>query len=332
MSTYQPSTNQPLTEHPYVSVVVCAYNEAGNSKPLVAQLTSALQTLDYEIIYVNDGSTDTTLAELLAIRHERLTILDLQKNYGQSAALAAGISAARGKFIATMDGDQQNDPLDIIPMLQVAEERDVDLVVGHRHNRQDNAWLRRLPSRLANSLIRRAVGLPISDNGCALKIFRAGFAKRIGLYGELHRFIAILAHFDGARIVQVPVRHHPRRIGQSKYGLGRTGKVLSDLLLLLFLKRYLNKPMHLFGGLGLSLLASGLFLATRFLWVTDPNVTGLDRFAVGVVWLLAGLQFLAFGLILDLQMRTYHESQGKKNYIIRRTYRTPVPTESITLY
>ena len=321
MSTYQPSISRPITEQPYVSVVVCVYNEAGNCRPLVTQLTAALQTIDYEIIYVNDGSTDATLAELLAIRHERLTVLDLQKNYGQSAALAAGIDAARGRFIVTMDGDQQNDPLDIIPMLQVAEERDVDLVVGHRHNRQDNAWLRRFPSRLANGLIRRAVGLPISDNGCALKVFRAGVAKRIGLYGELHRFISILAHFDGARIVQVPVRHHPRRIGQSKYGLGRTGRVLSDLLLLLFLKRYLNKPMHLFGGLGLSILACGVFLAMRFLWVTDPAINGMDRFAVGIVWLLAGVQFLAFGLVLDLQMRTYHESQGKKIYIVRRTYR-----------
>jgi len=330
MSTYQPLISLPLTEQPYVSVVVCVYNEAGNCKPLVAQLTAALQPLDYEIIYVNDGSTDATLAELLAIRHERLTVLDLQKNYGQSAALAAGIDAARGTFIVTMDGDQQNDPLDIIPMLQVAEERDVDLVVGHRHNRQDNAWLRRFPSRLANSLIRRAVDLPISDNGCALKVFRAGVAKRIGLYGELHRFISILAHFDGARIVQVPVRHHPRRIGQSKYGLGRTGRVLSDLLLLLFLKRYLNKPMHLFGGLGLSILACGVFLAMRFLWVTDPAVNGLDRFAVGIVWLLAGLQFLAFGLVLDLQMRTYHESQGKKNYIVRRAHRSTLAKQMVS--
>lgn len=315
-------------EHPYVSVIVCAYNEAGNNKPLIARIDSALQTLDYEIIYVNDGSTDKTLTELLSVRNERLTILDLQKNYGQSAALSAGIDAARGTFIVTMDGDQQNDPLDIILMIRVAEEEDVDLVVGHRHNRQDHAWLRRLPSGLANGLIRRTVGLPIRDNGCALKVFRAEVAKRIGLYGELHRFISVLAHFDGARIRQVPVRHHPRRIGQSKYGLGRTGRVLSDLLLLLFLKRYLNKPMHLFGGLGLLLLLSGLFLALRFLWVSDPTVTSLDRFSVGIVWLLAGLQFLAFGLVLDLQMRTYHESQGKKPYIVRRTYHTALIEEA----
>lgn len=307
-------------EHPFVSVVVCAYNEAGNSKPLIAQIESALASLDYEIIYVNDGSTDATLAELLAIRHERLTILDLQKNYGQSAALAAGIDAAQGKFIVTMDGDQQNDPLDIIPMLRVAEELDADLVVGHRQHRQDNGLLRRFPSWLANGLIRKTVGLRINDNGCALKVFRAEVAKRIRLYGELHRFITILAHFDGARIIQVPVRHHARRIGQSKYGLGRTGRVLSDLLLLLFLKRYLNKPMHLFGGLGILLMLCGFSLAMRFLWITSPTVTGLDRFAIGIVWLLAGLQFVAFGLVLDLQMRTYHESQGKKNYIIRRVY------------
>ncbi|GAB2526948.1 glycosyltransferase family 2 protein [Spirosoma aerophilum] len=318
-------------KHPYVSVVVCAYNEAGNSKPLINQIDAALHSLDYEIIYVNDGSTDGTLAELLSVQNERLTVIDLQKNYGQSAALAAGIDAARGAFIATMDGDQQNDPLDIIPMLRVAENLDVDLVVGHRQNRQDNAWLRRFPSRLANGLIRKAVGLPISDHGCALKVFRASVAKRIKLYGELHRFITILAHFDGARIIQVPVRHHARRIGQSKYGLGRTGRVLSDLLLLLFIKRYLSKPMHLFGLLGILTALSGVFLSMRFLWNSDPTVNGLDRFALGMVWLLAGLQFVAFGLILDLQMRTYHESQGKKNYIVRRTYRTPL-AEQVELY
>jgi glycosyltransferase involved in cell wall biosynthesis len=318
-------------KHPYVSVVVCAYNEAGNSKPLINQIDAALQSLEYEIIYVNDGSTDGTLAELLSVENERLTVLDLQKNYGQSAALAAGIDAARGTFIATMDGDQQNDPLDIIPMLRVAENLDVDLVVGHRQNRQDNAWLRRLPSRLANGLIRKTVGLPISDNGCALKVFRANVAKRIKLYGELHRFITVLAHFDGARIIQVPVRHHARRIGQSKYGLGRTGRVLSDLLLLLFIRRYLNKPMHLFGFMGILTGLSGFFLAMRFLWDTDPGVNSLDRFSVGMIWLLAGLQFVAFGLILDLQMRTYHEAQGKKNYIVRRTYRSALAGQ-VVLY
>ncbi|SOD91839.1 glycosyltransferase family 2 protein [Spirosoma fluviale] len=309
-----------MKNRPYVSVVVCVYNESGNNQPLLQQLDRALQSLDYELIYVNDGSTDATLAELLAVRNERLTILDLQKNYGQSAALSAGIDAAKGTFIVTMDGDQQNDPLDIIPMLRIAEEQDVDLVMGRRHNRQDNSWLRVWPSRLANGLIRRVLDLPIDDNGCALKVFRADFVKRIGLYGELHRFIAALAHLDGARIVQVPVRHHPRRIGQSKYGLGRTGRVLSDLFLLLFFKRYLNKPMHLFGGLGMLLLVGGLFLSIRFLWTADTDITSLDRLAIGGIWLLAGLQFLTFGISLDLQMRTYYESQGKKNYIVRRTY------------
>ncbi len=316
-------------EYPYVSVVVCVYNEVGNSQPLIEQIDVALRSVNYEIIYVNDGSTDRTLPELLSISHERLTILDLQKNYGQSAALAAGISAARGTFIATMDGDQQNDPLDIIPMLRMAEEQDVDVVVGYRENRQDNAWLRRWPSQLANTLIRRTIGLNIRDNGCAIKVFRAEVAKRIGLYGELHRFISILAHLDGARIAQMPVRHHPRRIGQSKYGLGRTGRVLSDLLFLLFVKRYLHRPMHLFGGMGIFVLLSGFFLTIRFLWATDPGVNGIDRVAMGMIWLFAGLHFLAFGLVLELQMRTYYESQRKKNYIVRRTYRATVLSEPV---
>lgn len=309
-------------EIPYVSVVVCAYNEAGNSLPLIGQLNQALELLDYEIIYVNDGSTDQTLAELRSSPHERLTILDLQKNYGQSLALAAGIELAQGQFIVTMDGDQQNDPADIIPMLEVAEARDVDLVMGIRTNRQDGFLLRRLPSQLANALIRALLGVRVDDYGCGLKVFRAELAKNLGLYGELHRFIPVLAHLQGARLAQIPVRHHPRRIGQSKYGLGRTFRVLSDLILLLFLKKYLRKPMHLFGGIAFFLLVCGLGLAIYSLFSTLSTATeGRSIGLAGIMLVVAGLQFLAFGLLAELQMRTYYESQGQKPYKIRRIYR-----------
>ena len=311
--------------NPQLSVIVCVYNEAGNNRPLIAQIDSALTAIDYELIYVNDGSTDQTLTELQSIANQRLTVIDLQKNYGQSSALAAGIDAARGQFIVTMDGDGQNDPLDIIPMLKLARQQDVDLVVGIRQARQDNALLRKLPSRIANALIRRTTGVRIDDTGCALKLFRAETAKSLGLYGELHRFIPALAHLDGARIAQLPVRHHPRRIGQSKYGLGRTMRVLSDLVLLLFMKRYGQKPMHLFGGVGLWLVLAGIIGSVSSLVPINSTDTGwLIRLLIGSTWLLAGLQFLAFGLILELQMRTYYESQGKKPYNIRRVYR-PVP-------
>ena len=310
---------------PYVSVVVCVYNEAGNSQPLLAQLTEALQDIDYEIIYVNDGSTDRTLAELLPVVDTRLTVLDLRKNYGQSAALAAGIHQARGQFVVTLDGDQQNDPRDIPPMLRMAETEDADLVVGIRQQRQDNPLLRNFPSRVANALIRRTLGSPVLDNGCALKVIRLETAKGLDLYGELHRFIPVLAYLDGARIAQVPVRHHPRLLGRSKYGLGRTGRVLSDLVFLTFRQRYGQKPMHLFGGLGLTCLLVG-FVLSGYLGLTDRSTpAALLRMLVFTGWLGMGLQFLTYGLFFELQIRTYYEAQGKKPYQVRKVYNAANP-------
>ncbi|MCB0638033.1 MAG: glycosyltransferase family 2 protein, partial [Lewinella sp.] len=245
---------------PKLSVVVTVYNEEENIRPLVEQLTAALPGIDYEIIYVDDGSTDGTLAALAEIDHPRLRVVEFRRNYGQSAALMAGIDQARGEFIATMDGDLQNDPTDIPTMLALAEEEALDMVAGERINRQDGVLLRKIPSWIANYIIRQTSGVHLRDYGCALRVMRADVAKDLGLYGELHRFIPVLVSLETSRIRQVPVKHHARRFGHSKYGLGRTFKVVSDLLLMLFFKRYLRRPMHLFGNAGLIMFVAGVLI------------------------------------------------------------------------
>ena len=316
----------PLHSLPAVSIVVCVYNEAGNCVPMVEQIRRAMEGVRYELIYVNDGSTDQTLTELRAINDPSLTILDLQTNYGQSLALAAGIDVARGAYIVTLDGDQQNDPADIRRLLTHCDTNDLDLVAGLRANRQDGYWFRKLPSRLANALIRWVTGVRLRDLGCGLKVFRADLAKNLNLYGELHRFILVLAHLEGARMDQLPVHHRPRRIGQSKYGLSRTFRVISDLLLLLFLKKYFHKPMHLFGTLGALLIAAGGIMLVIAL--VDRTVSSLTPFAsaltAGLILLVGGLQSLAFGIMAELQVRTYFESQAKKPYRVRRVYTSGV--------
>ncbi|WP_128544383.1 glycosyltransferase family 2 protein [Larkinella soli] len=310
---------------PYLSIVICVYNEEGNIFPMIEQVDQALTGYDYEIVYVNDGSRDQTLPELKSVQNPRLVVVDLQKNYGQSLALAAGIDVARGKYIITMDGDLQNDPADIPMMVKRAEEGDFDLVAGIRAKRQDGALLRKLPSRIANWIIRQASDVHLKDYGCALKVFRADLAKNLGLYGELHRFIPVLAHLEGARMTQMDVQHHPRRIGQSKYGLGRTLKVVSDLILMLFMKKYLRKPMHLFGNWGLISLGLGLLINFYLLIVKvlGHDIGGRPLLILGVMLVLAGIQLITFGLMTELQMRTYYESQDKKPYKIRRIYQTP---------
>jgi glycosyltransferase involved in cell wall biosynthesis len=325
--------DQPFIIHhssltmPYLSLVICVYNEAGNVFPMIDQVAQALAGQDYELIYVNDGSTDTTLTELRTVANNRLVVIDLQKNYGQSLALAAGIEAARGEFIVTLDGDLQNDPADILPMVRLAESGGYDLVAGIRANRQDAALLRKLPSRLANALIRQTTGVQLRDYGCALKVFRADLAKNLGLYGELHRFIPVLAALQGARVTQTEVQHHPRRIGVSKYGLGRTLKVVSDLLLMLFLQKYGQKPMHLFGSWGFLSLTAGLGINAwlLILKLSGQDIGGKPLLVLGVMLVLGGLQLISFGIMAELQLRTYYESQGKKPYRIRRVYRPGEP-------
>lgn len=304
---------------PKLSVVVTVYNEEDNIQPLVAAITQALEGISYEIIYVDDGSTDNTVKVLRSLDHPYLRVIELMKNYGQSPALMAGIDHAQGEFIVTMDGDLQNDPTDIPAMLQLAEEGDWDMVAGERVNRQDGIFLRKIPSKIANYIIRSSSGVHLKDYGCALKIFRANIAKDLGLYGELHRFIPVLAHLEGARITQVPVKHHARQFGVSKYGLGRTFKVMSDLLLMLFFKKYLQKPMHLFGNLGVILFGIGLLinLYLLVLKIMGNDIWGKPLMILGLMAIIAGVQFITIGIVIEIQMRTYFESQRKRPYKVR---------------
>ncbi len=304
-----------------ISVVVCVYNEAENITPMLAQIRAALQSYTYEIIYVDDGSTDETLNNLQDQAASDLVILEFRKNYGQSHALAAGIEEARGEFIATMDGDLQNDPSDIPMMLDLLKSGNWDLVAGIRQKRQDNV-IRTFPSKIANMIIRRSSGVAIQDYGCTLKIFRQEIAKDLGLYGELHRFIPVLAHLEGARITQVDVKHHARQFGESKYGMGRTIRVMSDLLLMVFLKKYLQRPMHLFGNSGIVLFLIGVVINLYMLWLKfqGQDIWGKPLMLLGILLLLAGIQLITFGIFVELQMRTYYESQGKVPYRIRKRF------------
>ena len=305
-----------------LSVVVCVYNEEENINPLLEQIDKAIEFDAYEIVYVDDGSTDKTLEVLKAHNHPKLRTVELRKNYGQSAALAAGIRVARGEYIATLDGDLQNDPGDIPMMMDKAINENWDVVAGQRANRQDGMFLRKVPSRIANRIIRTSTDVRIRDYGCTLKVFKSEIAKDMGLYGELHRFIPVLASLEGASITQVDVRHHARQFGTSKYGLGRTSKVMSDLLLMVFFKRYMMKPMHLFGGFGLLLFGIGA-LINIYLFVLKlggQDIWGKPLLILGVLLFMTGIQLITFGIIVELLMRTYYESQDKTPYKIRKIH------------
>jgi glycosyltransferase involved in cell wall biosynthesis len=303
-----------------LSVVVTVYNEEQNIRPLFERIAQALEGIDYEVIYVDDGSRDNTLRELYSISHPRLKVVEFRKNYGQSLALMAGIEHAEGEFIATMDGDLQNDPSDIPAMLQIAESGNYDMVAGERANRKDGMFLRKIPSWIANYIIRNASGVHLRDYGCALRVLRADIAKDMGIYGELHRFIPVLASQEGARITQVPVKHHAREFGKSKYGINRTFKVISDLLLMLFFKKYLQKPMHLFGNSGVLLFAIGALINIYLigLKLMGQDIWGKPLLILGLMLVIAGIQLITVGIIIEIQMRTYFESQQKKPYKVRR--------------
>lgn len=303
-----------------ISVVVTVFNEEDNIRPLVEQITAALTDYPFEIVYVDDGSTDNTVQVIKSMNNPHLKLVELKKNFGQCPALKAGIDYATGDFIVTMDGDLQNDPSDIPMMVERAKEGEFDLVAGIREKRKDGFILRKLPSKLANRLIRRVTKVDIKDNGCALKVFRADMAKSIPLYGELHRFISVLAHYEGAKIDQVNVKHHARIHGQSKYGLSRTFRVLSDLILMLFFRKYMQKPMHFFGTFGiLTGMAGGAILFYFFiLKLMGENIWGRPLLLLGIILLFIGFQIVTLGLLLDYQMRTYYESQHKAPYKVRR--------------
>jgi len=310
-----------------LSIVVPLYNEEANLALLVEQLQASLRPLgrSFEIVLVDDGSRDgspAVLAELSGAVPELVAVL-LRRNYGQTAAMAAGFDASSGAVIVTLDGDLQNDPADI-PLLLEQIDQGYDLVSGWRHQRQDAAVSRLLPSRLANRLIARVTGVRLHDYGCSLKAYRREVVDDLNLYGELHRFLPALAFIEGARISEVKVRHHPRRHGQSNYGIDRTLRVLMDLLTVWFMKRFLTRPMHVFGLGGLVAMTAGLVMG---LWlVGEKLLLGADigdrpLLLATVLSLLAGVQLFCFGLLAELQMRTYHESQGRPIYRVRTTLR-----------
>lgn len=321
---------------PSLSVVVPLYNEEGSLPHLIDQLLAALRPLErsFEIVLVDDGSRDGTAAVLRdhVERIPELVAVLLRRNYGQTAAMAAGFDASRGEVIVTLDGDLQNDPADIPLLLEQLERGQLDLVSGWRHQRQDNRLSRLLPSLLANRLIARVTGVRLHDYGCSLKAYRREVVADMNLYGELHRFLPALAYIEGARIGEVQVNHHPRRYGQSKYGIDRTFRVLMDLLTVWFMKRFLTRPMHVFGFAGVVSLSAGLAMA---LWlVGEKLMLGVDigdrpLLLLAVLAILSGVQLFGFGLLAELQMRTYHESQGRPIYRVRNTLRgrhsTPVP-------
>jgi len=315
-----------------LSVVVPVYNEEENAALLVQRINSALKGKDYEIILVDDGSTDATCRIIKEINDPRIVLIELKKNYGQSLALAAGIDYAKGDYIITMDGDLQNDPDDILTMYNKAKSEDWDVVTGIRQKRKDN-FIRTFPSKIANWIIRKTTKLDIKDHGCALKVFNRETAKELNLYGEMHRYITLLAFLNGARVTEVNVRHHQRQFGKSKYGLGRTTKVINDLILLLFQRKYSQKPIHLFGNFGFfSCSLGGLILVYLLIvkFALGEDIGNRPLLILGILLLFLGVQFFTTGIIIDLQMRTYFESQQKRPYKIRKIYIGEIETEKTT--
>jgi glycosyltransferase involved in cell wall biosynthesis len=309
-----------------LSVVVPLYNEEESLPYLVEQLTDALRPSGerFELVLVNDGSSDRTAEVLEQLSHKvpELVAVLLRKNYGQTAAMAAGFDVAQGDVIVSLDGDLQNDPADI-PMLLAKLREGYDLVSGWRHQRQDAALQRKLPSRIANRLIGRVTGVKLHDYGCSLKAYRREVLSDMRLYGELHRFLPALAFIEGARITEVKVNHRARQFGSSKYGIDRTFRVLMDLLTVWFMKRFLTRPMYVFGFGGLiamlgSLLASSYLLVVKLM---GGDIGNRPLLTLAVVLGLAGIQLFCFGLLGELLIRTYHESQGRPIYRIRETLR-----------
>jgi len=302
-----------------LSIIIPVYNEQGNVDLLTKAVEDALKEYKYEIIFIDDYSNDNTRNEIKEMKNPKVVLIEMKKNYGQSSALQAGIEYAKGDYIITMDGDMQNDPSDIPMMLDLLIEGDWDVVTGIRQKRKDSL-IRTFPSKIANYIIRKTTKLDIQDHGCALKIFTRETAKELNLYGELHRFITLIAHINGARITEVKVKHHSRKFGVSKYGLGRTFKVINDLLLILFQRKYLQKPIYLFGNIGILFFVLGVLINIYLLIlkILGNDIGNRPLLILGMLLILVGIQLFTIGIVADLLMRTYYESQDKKPYNIRK--------------
>ena len=302
-----------------LSVVVPLYNEQDNVLLLTQKIHESLVGYQYEIIYIDDFSTDQTKKVVNDLADNQVHLIALKKNYGQSLALAAGIDYASGTYIITMDGDLQNDPSDIPSMLKEAIDGGYDLVTGIRQKRKDSL-LKKIPSKIANFLVRRVTKLDIKDNGCALKVFHKDVAKDLNLYGEMHRFITLLAFLEGAQIKQVPVKHHARHAGVSKYGLERVFKVIADMMLLLFIRKYIQRPIHLFGIFGVLLIGAGICINAYlvYLKLLGEDIGTRPLLTLGMMLIFAGIQLFTIGIVMELLIRTYYESQKKRPYRIRK--------------
>jgi glycosyltransferase involved in cell wall biosynthesis len=317
-----------------LSIVVPVYNEEENLPLLYAAVTSIIAPLErsWELILVDDGSKDRSIAvleELAACDPDHIRVVELRRNFGQTAAIAAGIDHSSGEIVVLMDADLQNDPQDIPRMLDLIHEG-YDVVSGWRKDRQDNYATRTMPSNMANSLISMVTGVHLHDYGCTLKAYRREVITGFKLYGEMHRFIPVYANSVGARIIEIPVRHHPRRFGKAKYGLERTVKVILDLFTVKFLSSYANKPIYLFGGTGISMIAVSLLvffiLLIRRVFFVVPVLTS-PFFIIALMVAILGFQSILMGLIAELLVRTYHESQGKPTYTVRKVLGPVQPLE-----
>lgn len=315
------SVNTP----PRVSVVIPVYNEAANLELLHQSLVQAFSNfpLEWEVVFVDDGSVDGSLRVLeeIATAHpKQVCVVELRRNFGQTAAISAGIDNSRGDIFVLLDADLQNDPADI-PMMIEKIEQGYDVVSGWRKSRKDIFLTRTLPSRLANLLISAVTGVHLHDYGCTLKAYRREVITGFRLYGEMHRFIPAFAGWVGARITEVPVQHHPRKFGKTKYGLERTLKVILDLFTVKFLSSYANKPIYLFGGAGIGLIATSAlaltYIITRKIWLGESLVRS-PLLLMSTMLFILGFQSILMGLIAELLVRTYHESQAKPTYTIRR--------------
>lgn len=329
MRIYEETLERPIMEAPpretapEISVFLPVYNEEPNLPLLHAKLDQALNKLgrSAEVVFVDDGSNDGSLKILreLASADPRVRVVALRRNYGQTAAMAAGIDAARGEVLIPMDADLQNDPADIVLLLTKLDEG-YDVVSGWRKNRKDKMITRKIPSMIANRLISWIGGVPLHDYGCSLKAYRRESLKDVRLYGEMHRFIPIYASWAGARVAEIPVEHHPRTMGKSKYGLSRTVKVIFDLMTIKFMASYQTKPIYVFGTFGvlafaISLLAGLYAVFLKLFHKADFVQTPLP--ILTIVMFAVGIQFLLMGLLAEMLVRTYHESQAKPIYAVK---------------
>ena len=311
----------------WVSLVVPLYNEVENVPACCADIAAAMSEagIDYEVIYVDDGSTDGTAGAVVdAIAGDpRAALIELRRNFGQAAALAAGFDHARADVVVAMDGDLQNDPRDIPALVaKLSAPPGCDVVSGWRKNRRDSPG-RRISSALANWLISAVTGVHLHDYGCTLKAYRRNVLKDVRLYGEMHRFIPALVHWVGGRVVELPVNHRPRAAGRSKYGLGRTFRVLLDLVTVKFLMKYLTKPLYFFGKVGFITLLMAFTVLGVVIWqkACGMDMTGNPLLYLSVALLIISIQFVLMGLIMEVLTRTYHESQGRRTYAVRAVRR-----------